>query len=351
MQDIRIVNLVSGGDNGGVKHCFLHYQKALHNINFDAIACCRKNFPCIEELQNISPTYKFCEYIRSDIPLVLNHTVKKLRQFLSQLDPQVVIVHKNIDIKLVKLSVPSTVKVIGVMHGYNKSYIDYADAIICVSDGVTKFIKQFTKPDQSVFTLHNPVDLFDTEPSRFRFHDTPTLGTMALFKRKKNIGELITVSRILKEKNIKCKTIIAGQRMRLEYFYKLQTFLDKTQDVIEFRPWVKDKIDFFDSIDIFCLNSTSEAFGMVLTEAMARKKIVVSTDCDGPKEIITHGVDGFIVSKRSPEKFSQIIEEIITGKYDLELISENAYKRAKTMDLETFQSRLDAILHQVFQIN
>ncbi len=342
-----IINFVSGGDNGGVKHCFLHYQKALQNLSYDAIACCRKNFPLLKELQNISPNYKVSEYIRLDIPLVLNYSVKKLRKFLSQLTPQVVIVHKNIDIKIVKLSVPSNVKVIGVIHRYNKSYIDYADAVICVSDGVTKFIKQFTRHDQPVFTLHNPVDLFDPEPSKFEFHDEVTIGTMGLFRRTKNIGELITVSKILKEKNIKYKTIIAGRRKRMEYFYKLQTFLDKTQDVIEFRPWVKDKINFFNSIDIFCLNSTSEAFGMVLTEAMARKKIVVSTDCDGPKEIITHGVDGFIVNKKSPEMFSQIIEDIISGKYNLELIAENAYKRAKQMDLETFQKSLGEILYQI----
>ena len=50
---VKIMNFVSGGDNGGVKHCFLHYQKALQSIVEDPIASVRSNFPCMKELRDI----------------------------------------------------------------------------------------------------------------------------------------------------------------------------------------------------------------------------------------------------------------------------------------------------------
>ena len=54
----------------------------------------------------------------------------------------------------------------------------------------------------------------------------------------------------------------------------------------------RDKENFYRSIDIFCLPSRSESFSITLVEAMAHGCPVVASRCDGPSEIVEHGVTG-----------------------------------------------------------
>ena len=54
--------------------------------------------------------------------------------------------------------------------------------------------------------------------------------------------------------------------------------------------WVDDKRTFFAGVDVFCLPSHHEPFGIVLIEAMAQAMPIVSTDSEGPSEILHDGV-------------------------------------------------------------
>src|SRR6202034_4671627 len=64
---------------------------------------------------------------------------------------------------------------------------------------------------------------------------------------------------------------------------------------LRFAGWVTDKQAFFDSIDLFCLPSHHEPFGIVLLEAMAQGLPVVATASEGPSEILEAGEPGVLV--------------------------------------------------------
>lgn len=61
-----------------------------------------------------------------------------------------------------------------------------------------------------------------------------------------------------------------------------------------------EKRDFFAGIDVFCLPSRTDSFGLVLLEAWANAKPVVVYRAGGPAELVRDGVDGF-VTDCSPE--------------------------------------------------
>lgn len=63
---------------------------------------------------------------------------------------------------------------------------------------------------------------------------------------------------------------------------------------------------------------------VVLMEAMAMEKPVISTRISGIPELIQNGQNGFLVDQKDPKSLASIIDKIFSGKIDLEMIVKNA---------------------------
>jgi glycosyltransferase involved in cell wall biosynthesis len=84
---------------------------------------------------------------------------------------------------------------------------------------------------------------------------------------------------------------------------------------------------------------------MVVVEAMARMKRVIATKCGGPEEIITNGLDGFLVEKENPEAMADKLEELIKDHKKSKNIPANAYKTAlENYSLEMVSQQLHKLL-------
>jgi glycosyltransferase involved in cell wall biosynthesis len=66
-------------------------------------------------------------------------------------------------------------------------------------------------------------------------------------------------------------------------------------DVITWRGWVEDVDGVYRDIDLFCLPSRAEPFGLVVLEAMTRGVPVVATATEGPRDLIRQGETGWLV--------------------------------------------------------
>ena len=75
---------------------------------------------------------------------------------------------------------------------------------------------------------------------------------------------------------------------------------------------IADIMEKYRGNSILLLTSLYEPFGLVLPEAMSCGLPVVAFDCPyGPADIITDGVDGFLVGNRSIETFAQRVCQLI----------------------------------------
>ena len=74
--------------------------------------------------------------------------------------------------------------------------------------------------------------------------------------------------------------------------------------------------------DVVLFPSKGENFSLGILEAMALKKIVISSDIDAFNEVIIHEENGFIANKE--EDYFDIISRIFNNTYNLQTISKNA---------------------------
>ena len=79
-------------------------------------------------------------------------------------------------------------------------------------------------------------------------------------------------------------------------------------------------------ISVHC--SEREPFGLVLAEAMATGVPVVAADVEGPREIIQHGVTGFLVPPGASVEYAVAIERLIRDRELRERIARHAYADA-----------------------
>lgn len=85
--------------------------------------------------------------------------------------------------------------------------------------------------------------------------------------------------------------------------------------------------NFWQDIDVLVISSRAEGLPMVVLEAMARSKCVISFDVGAITKVITHNINGFICSSNCVENlFDLIVNWSIADKQTQKQITENAFK-------------------------
>lgn len=82
-------------------------------------------------------------------------------------------------------------------------------------------------------------------------------------------------------------------------------------------------VELLNNLDIFILPSLWEGLPISLLEAMYLKKICIVSNVVGNRDVIIHGVNGFIAETK--EDYIKIIQNIKDGKYDIQAIAERAH--------------------------
>ncbi len=343
---MKIINFISGKDMGGPKQSFVLYSEVLALMGHDVVSIIRKGAPLKKLLKSIDTEVMEVSYIRSVHPLFFRQSVAAMKEVMFPYHAQVVLVHKQIDIPLVRAALGTHVYIIGVIHGFNARHISDANRLIAVSEKVKTFLNEsYTKP---ISVIPNMVKI-TTEPHYRDLPEVPLIGAKGIFRRKKGFHVLIEALGILKKNNVKFRAVIAGRGRRrwilhyLRYRYRLQKELT-------LKGWVsnEERDAFIDAIDIYCLPSRTESFGMVIVEAMGRMKRVLATQCGGPEEIITHEKDGYLVAKENPIAMAEMLEKIIKNSSSDRMLPLAAHKKVMSKyEISAVRKDLSVILEKI----
>ena len=326
---MKIVNLISGKDLGGPKQTFLHYSDNLRQLGHQVTSIIRPGAQLKALLEQRSLDYLTLDYPRTRLPLLKTIAVSRLRGLFIQQNTDLVIVHKPIDAELVRAALPTHCQLILILHSYTALGIKAADVLVCVSPVLAEFARQqgYTGP---LVVIPNLVELNPIEPNFRPLQATPVIATMGILRRTKGQDILLQAAAILRRRNIKFKLVIAGKG---RWHGKVNKWIKRFDlDAITQRlDWVSnhDRDNFIDEMDIFCLPSRNETFGMVVIEAMARKRLVVATRCGGPQGIIAHQENGLLCEINAESLADSLAQALTLKAEDYQSMCEAAYTTAR----------------------
>lgn len=133
----------------------------------------------------------------------------------------------------------------------------------------------------------------------------------------------------------------------------------------ELRPWMEqqaenlqcnihihqathDVFECYMQSSIFVLTSRYEPFGLVIPEAMSCGLPVVSFDCpSGPPDIITDGVDGFLVRNRDVEFFATRVVQLIDSREQRLTMGRHAIASAQRYSVDLIMPRWKSLFEQL----
>lgn len=343
---MKIINSMFSRGLGGIEQAFVDYTEALASRNHEVICLIRFGAKIETELLKLKQKFpaikikKIPNYF-GKIDIVSKYLLNKI---LKSENTDCIIAHGNRPCALFARC-SNKKNLIGVVHNYWFKDILKSDYLFCVSNDIrNKLILKYFQNDR-VFVVPNLIKIAN-EPEFKEFSKPPIIGMMARMVEKKGVDVFIKACGILKNKNVKFSAVIGGDGILRNKYQTLRDDL-KLNDNVHFIGWVKDKEKFYNDINIFCLPSLSEPFGIVLLEAATRKKPIVATRIEGPAEILNDNC-AILVEKGNAENLAAGLEELVLSHEKSRLISEKNYKNIKeSYDLAKVSEILEKAIESV----
>jgi L-malate glycosyltransferase len=233
-----------------------------------------------------------------------------------------------------------------------------ADRFIAISDNVATYLKEVVKVRPTKIKLiTNGVELprevlakevEDLKKLHQIADDDIVVGTVGrLFNDHKRITDLIKAFTFLHHANVKLVVVGGGpdEHMLKEYAVQLGV-----QDKVIFVGYQFDTAPYFKLMDIFCIASSREGFGLVAAEAMLHQLPVIATRVGGLQDIVVDGETGFLVPAFSSEAVSEKIQFLLHHPQERKNMGEKGYQRAmKNYTAERYCKEVEALYLKLIQ--
>ena len=224
--------------------------------------------------------------------------------------------------------------------GNDRSYLPITRFSIEQSDGVTAISNYLRDRTIREFEVKKPIEVIpnfvncdfykrcDDSGLRAKWapNGEPILMHLSNFRPVKRVTDAIEIFALVRQK-MPAKLVLVGDgpdRGAAEYIVRKKK-LQKDVLFLGKQDRVQEKLGV---ADLFLLPSDLESFGLAALEAMACEVPVVATRVGGIPEVVTHGVDGYLVEPRDVDA---------AAKYAIEILSRPDRGRAMGQ-----QARIDA---------
>jgi L-malate glycosyltransferase len=208
--------------------------------------------------------------------------------------------------------------------GNDRSYLPITRFSIEQSDGVTCISNYLRDRTLREFEIRHPIEVISnfvncdlykrakdlSSKGRWAPNNEPILMHLSNFRPVKRITDVVEIFALVRQQ-VPAKLVMIGDgpdRGAAEYLVRKKK-LQKDVFFLGKQGRVQEKLGL---ADLFLLPSDHESFGLAALEAMACEVPVVASNAGGLPEVITHGVDGYLVEPHDVETAARFALEILT---------------------------------------
>lgn len=199
-----------------------------------------------------------------------------------------------------------------------------ADRFVAISESVSHYLKLVAKVSpKKVIVINNGVEI----PRNVSNEEIGNLKRMLkigetdfivgsvgrLFNEHKRFTDIVEALTLLKGSNIKLLIVGDGPD---EFLIRNHVRRKLLEDRVIFVGYQFDTAPYYKLMDVFCIASQREGFGLVAAEAMLHRLPVIASEVGGLKDIVVDGKTGFLVQ---PKNSRQIADKISLLAADMDL--------------------------------
>lgn len=230
---------------------------------------------------------------------------------------------------------------IGHVHGFTSSFwhAQQSHLVACSQAVKRDLVEKGIRADR-VSVIHYPVDPNDQPrkrlPAEVRAEfgvdaATPVVGTFAHLSVKKGYCELVRAAELVLNHVPNAQFWCFGEgplRSELAQQIEAAGIADRVR-LLGFR---RDVPDLMQAVDVMCLPSHREPFGLVYVEAALAEKPVIACEAGGAPEIIEDGETGLLVRPQNVPDLTQAILALLDNRGHAAKMG----RRARELALERF---------------
>ncbi|WP_313598434.1 glycosyltransferase family 4 protein [Epilithonimonas vandammei] len=212
-----------------------------------------------------------------------------------------------------------------------------ADRFIAIAPNVADYLTNTAKiASKKVITINNGVEIpREVLPDeimnlRNQYHIKPTdfvIGTVGrLFDDHKKITDIIAAIKMVENvENLKLLVVGSG---RDEELIKQKAIGLGVQDKVIFTGYQFDTAPFYKLMNVFCIASQREGFGLVAAEAMLHRLPVIATKVGGLQNVVVHDETGILIKPNQPKDIALAINKLYNDPQLLDSFADKGFKRA-----------------------
>jgi len=221
-------------------------------------------------------------------------------------------------------------------------FLARATRIIAISDAVRSFLINNGLPERNIVRMYHgvssdfvPSEMEIERKQHFNSHPTNLIYVGRLCDEKDTILAIKVLDWLVNNSPDKdWQLTILGKDYSNDQHYVNELHRTirarRLQKRVTFEGYVADPAPHLKQAHIGIVTSRIEGFGLAMLEMMASGLPIISTDCEGPREIVQEGINGFIC-RRNPDDFGK---QITTIMHD-----EDFYCRLSNNNMNLYQSK------------